>query len=109
MPIIPLHLSESTNGEPIEVTATSSPGDLVHVAAANSGEIDEIYIDIAPASSTAKVEVEFGSTDSVEITLSPDVGYFRVVPGWRLANGAEVRVYSDNNVLVIGWVNRMVP
>lgn len=109
MALTPLHLSGSTKGEPIEITATGTPGDLVHTATNVAGALDEIYLYVSGAA-TAEVAVEFGSTDAIVVVAElQDKGLYQILPGLRLGDGAEVRVYADASVFVTGWVNRMEP
>lgn len=108
MAITPLHLSGSTNGEPILVNTTSSPGAVVHTVSNVSG-VDEIYLDVAAMGTDAVVSVEFDSTNVSPVTVVAGNGYYRIIPGYRMGNGGVVRVYADEDVLVQGWVNRLEP
>lgn len=108
-------LSASRDGRGIKVTATASPGSLIHTAldsiAAN--EWDEIFIQAVNTSgSAAKLTVEWGGASSpddlIEITILAESGFTEVIGGNILQNGAAVRAFAAQaNVIVLhGYVNR---
>lgn len=108
-------LSASTDGRGIKVTATASPGTSIHTATPSSAanEWDEVWIKAVNTSGSAvKLTVEWGGTtapeDLVEITIPPEQGFYEVIPGHVLQNGAVVRAFADSaDVLIIhGFVNR---
>ena len=108
-------LSASSNGRGIKVTATASPGSLIHTAldsiAAN--EWDEVFIQAVNTSGSAvKLTVEWGGASSpddlIEITIPAESGFTEVIGGNVLQNGAAVRAFAAQaNVNVLhGYVNR---
>ncbi len=108
-------LSASDDGRGIKVTATASPGTLIHTAldsiAAN--EWDEVWIKAVNTSSAAvKLTVQWGGTtlpdDEVEVTIPAESEFTTVIPGHVLQNGKAVRAFAAAaNVIVLhGYVNR---
>jgi len=105
-------VSESTNGRPIKVVATSSPGTLIHTALAGTESQENIWVWAVNTDSTARtLTVQWGGTtapdDAVPITIQPNEGIVLVVPGAPLNNGVLVKAYasSANVINIIGWVN----
>ena len=108
-------LSGSRDGRGIKVTATASPGSLIHQALGSvaANEWDEIFIQAVNTSSLAvKLTVEWGGTSSpddlIEITIPAERGFTEVITGNVLQNGAIVRAFAEQaNVIVLhGYVNR---
>lgn len=101
-------LSESTNGRPIKVTATSTPGTLIHTAVAGTVDKEEIYLyAVNTDSSDHTLTIEFGGTtspdDLIPVTLEANKGLYLVIPGWTLQNGLEIRAFADGaNVVNVG-------
>ncbi len=109
-------LSGSTNGRPIKVVATATPGTLVHTAVAGTSSIDEVWIYCNNTdASDRKLTIEFGGVsapdDLIEVDIPSESGPVLVVPGLPLQNGLAVRAFgAAGNVLIItGYVNRIVP
>lgn len=104
-------LSGSTNGRPIQITTTASPGTLIHTAHATS--VDEIYIYACNTSDKNKLLfIEFGGTlssDLINVNIKRNAGLILVIPGSPLTNSTIVRAYAeDANVInIVGWVNRI--
>src|SRR3990172_2037784 len=91
-------LSGSTNGRPIPVTATASPGTTLHTVATAAGTLDELFIDAYnSATNDRDLVVEFGGTATAEhlwYTIRPHLGPYRIVAGARLtATGTPVRAF----------------
>ncbi len=105
-------LSGSTNGRPIKVTPTSTPGETIHTA--HASDQDEIWLYAVNTDSTArKLTIEFGGTtapdDLIEITIQPESGPVLVIPGLILSGGLIVKAFcaTADVVLLVGWVNRI--
>jgi hypothetical protein len=107
-------LSASVDGRGIKVSATASPGTLIHQAL-NSvavNEWDEVTIRVVNQSvNTVKLSIEWGGTsvdDQVELTVPGESGFITVIPGHVLQNGVGVRAFASvADVLVVhGFVNR---
>lgn len=109
-------LSGATNGRPIKVVATSTPGTTIHTAVSGTtaGQYDEIWV-WAFNSDTVdrKLTIEFGGTtspdDTIEKTITAEAGLTLIVPGLLLNNGCIVRAFaaSANVVMCVGYVNQI--
>jgi hypothetical protein len=108
-------LSGSTDGRGIKVTATASPGTLIHTSLSNiaANEWDEVWLRAVNTSgSSVKLTIEWGGTtapdDQVEITIPAESGFTEIIPGHVLQNGAQVRAFAATaDVIVLhGFVNR---
>ena len=108
-----LKLSESTDGKPIGVVATSSPGTNIHTADATA--LDEVWIyAVNKSSSDRTISIEFGGTgasDLVNRRLLIDPGGIElIIPGIPLTNSLIVKAFVDsgaNDVNILGFVNRI--
>jgi len=103
-------LSESTNGEAINATATSSPGTIVHTAINSGGDLDEVWLYVTNRdTSISVIVVEFGGTaegNQIIEKVDPQKTIL-IVPGIPLRGGAIVRVYSGGgDTTVFGYINR---
>ena len=107
-----LPLSASTNGKGILVSASASPGTIIHTSASGSA-YDEVWIyAMNTASATATLDIEYGGTataDLIELTLTGESGLVLVVPGLYLNNSQVVRAFasSTTTVSIHGYVNRV--
>jgi hypothetical protein len=105
--------SGSTNGRGVLVSASATPGTLIHTAVSGSASFDEVWIYCQNTSaSTAFLDVEFGGTstaDQIEIAIPGESGLILVVPGLFLNNSLPVRAYSSilNVLSMHGYVNRV--
>ena len=112
-----LTFSGSTDGRPIKVAATSSPGTTIHTGSATATTYDEIWIYAMNTDTTArKLTVQFGGTsspdDEIEVTIQPEAGLVTIVPGFPIKGNATplvVRAFAaTTNVITIhGFVNRI--
>lgn len=98
-------LSGSTNGRNIKVTATSTPGTLIHTAVAGTSSIDEITIYATNTSTSAvKLTIEFGGTtdpdDLIEVTIPAESGEQLVIPRLRLQNELIVRAFAGTTAVI---------
>lgn len=107
-------LSGSTNGQPILVAATSTPGTTIHTAVSGVSSLDEIWLYAQNTDTTPrKITIEYGGTTSpnnlFEITIQPEAGLTLVVPGLLLNNSLVVRAFAavTNVVTISGYVNRI--
>jgi len=107
-------LSASKDGRGIKVTATASPGTLVHEALSSiaANEWDEVWVRAVNTSgSPVKFTLEWGGTttdDQIEVTIPGEDGFHDVIPGHVLQNGKQVRAFAATaGVLIMhGFVNR---
>ena len=105
-------LSGSTSGRPISISATSTPGTLIHSAGATG--YDEVLMWAANVSGAwATLTVEFGGTGTADHLLKsfripPNSFPIRVADGQRLAGGLSVRAFSDvaGAINITGGVNK---
>lgn len=107
--------SASDDGRGIKVSATATPGTLVHEALSNiaANEWDEVWLRaINTSGSAVKLTIEWGGTaspdDLIEVTIPAEDGFTEVIPGHVLQNGKEVRAFADTADVIIlhGFVNR---
>ncbi|MGD9725422.1 MAG: hypothetical protein AB7L09_03450 [Nitrospira sp.] len=103
-------LSGSTNGRPIAVASTATPGTLMHTAHATA--IDEVWLYAVNTSGAPRtITIEFGgvtSGDLFTVSLDPDTGLALLVPGLPLTNSLVVGAFADAaGVNITGWVNRI--
>lgn len=113
-----LHLSGSTNGQPILVAATASAGTVVHTTGVSSSVIDEVWLYAHNTSTSAVVlTVEYGGTSNplnrILLSIPPQSGLTLVLPGLTLSGdgavGRVVRAFASttNVVTASGYVNRV--
>src|SRR5262245_34503498 len=90
-------LSGSTDGRPIPVAATSTPGTTLHTAHATA--IDEVHL-WAVNSDTVdrKLTLELGGTtapdDLVELTVPAETGLLLVLPGMPFSNSKVIKAFA---------------
>lgn len=108
-------LSGSTNGRPIAVAATATPGTLIHTAIASTIIFDEIWAWVTNRSgAAATLTLEFGGTansDHLTETLSIPANSppIAIVQGQVLNNSLNFRAFSGtaNALNISGFVNRI--
>jgi hypothetical protein len=105
-----MKLSSSTDGRPIKIAATATPGTTVHTA--GSG-IDIVYLQLCNTDTTArKVTIEWGGTtspdDTIELTIPPEGGIIEMPP-MLIQNSLVVKVFcaTANVVICGGYVERL--
>lgn len=108
----PVPLSGSTNGRPIPVVATATPGTLLHMADATA--LDEVYLYAANITAAAvSLTIQFGGIttgDSLVVTSIPaNSGPVQLAFGQRLTGAVEVRAFAAtaNAINMTGVVNRI--
>ena len=111
-----IELTGSTDGRPIKVAATATPGTTIHTAQATTGadNYDEIWLWAFNSDTTArKLTIEFGGTtspdDTFEQTIGAETGLTLVCPGLVLQNSLVVKAFcaTTNVVMLVGYVNRI--
>ncbi len=109
-----LILSGSTDGRPIKVAATASPGTTVHTAPASG--LDEVYLWLTNTDTVARtVTVQFGGTGDPDdaicktVSLPANSPPIPLIMGLPLQNSLVVKVFASaaNVVLASGYVNRI--
>lgn len=107
-------LSGSTDGRQIKVTATATPGTLIHTAVAGTtaGTFDEIWMYAHNTDSVDRViVVELGGVtnpdDRIVVSIPFQQGRFLVLDGAILQNGTVLRVFcaTANVINISGSVN----
>ena len=117
VPVVPVLLSGSSQGQPILVAATGTPGTAIHATGISATVFDEIWLYAQNSDTTdRKLTIEFGGTTSpnnlIEVTIPAESGPRLVVPGIRLtgtgAAATTTRAFcaSANVVTILGNVNR---
>jgi hypothetical protein len=112
-----LTLSGSTDGRPIKVAATATPGTTIHTASTVATTYDEIWLYAQNTDTTdRKLTIEFGGTSSpddlIEYTVKAENGLYLIVPGLVLKGNAVALVVkafaaTADVVTISGYVNRI--
>lgn len=105
-------LSGSTNGRPVKVAATATPGTTLHTAHATAK--DEVWLWATNTSGgTVKLTVELGGVtapdDLIEVGLAGESGLVLIAPGLPLSGSLVVKAFADsaNVINIVGYVNRI--
>lgn len=101
-------LSGSTNGRGIKITATATPGTLIHTAVSGTTNWDEIFLFVANTDTVErKLTIEYGGTtspdDLIEVPIPPESGLVAVLPGLIVNNGVAVRAFAASANVLIGF------
>lgn len=106
-------LSGSTNGRPIPVAATATPGTLIHTAVNVTGAVDQLFLSAVNTDTTdRKLTLEWGGTtapsDLIEITIPAEGGLRLVAAGIPLQSGLIVRAFAATAsvINIVGYVKR---
>ena len=110
-------LSGSTDGRPIKVAATATPGTTIHTGSATATTYDEIWLYAVNSDTTArKLTVQWGGTsspdDEIELTIAAESGLVLIAPGLLIKGNATplvVRAFAatTNVIMIHGYVNRI--
>lgn len=94
-------LSGSTNGKPIPVAATATPGTLIHTAGAGTSGFDEVWLYVSNVTGgAATLTIEWGGVSDPgdhlvkAYSVAANSAAVPIVTGQRLNNGLEVRAFS---------------
>lgn len=105
-------LSGSTDGRPIKVAATSTPGTTIHTTtASNSGDLDRVSLwALNTDTSAITLTVEWGGTTSPDdhanvIELQPNRKAL-IADGLPIANSLSIKAFAGtaNKVTITGTV-----
>lgn len=118
VPTVPVLLSGSSQGQPILVAATATPGTAVHSTGISATVFDELWLYAQNTDSAdRKLTIEWGGVTSpnnlIEVTVPFESGLVLVIPGLRLtgtgAAAVNVKAFcaTANVVTLTGNVNRM--
>lgn len=110
-------LSGSTNGMPIAVAATASPGTTIHTAVAGTtGQFDEIYFWASNVTaSPATLTIQWGGTTDptndlvYQYSIPANSPPIPIATGQVLQNGLLVKAWSGtaSAINLTGYVNRI--
>lgn len=110
-------LSGSTDGRPVLVAATSSPGTTIHTGSSTAATIQEIWLYASnPSGAQRTVTVQWGGTtspnDHITFVLPAQSGLVVVAPGLILKGNATplvVRAFADSasQVNISGYINEI--
>jgi hypothetical protein len=103
-------LSEGTNGLYVNITASGSPGNVIHTAINAGNQKDEIWLwGVTNAGTNSSIIIEWGGLDDVTDILSVGMpaanGEQLLVAGRSLAGGLEVRAYVNHAVASVSGLN----
>ncbi len=112
--ITKIHLSQSSNGGPIAISATSSPGDIIHLSGITSSTIDEIWLYATNNDNvTRSLTLEIGGISSMTLGISAQTGLSIILPGTIISGDGStssvIRAYSSATsvINVLGYINRI--
>lgn len=109
-------LSGSTNGKPIPVTATATPGTAIHTAQAGTSGFDEVYAWASNVTgAAATLTVEWGGTTDPgdhmvkQVSIPANSPPIPIMTGQVLQNGLVARAFSGtaSAINITGYVNRI--
>jgi len=109
-------LSGSTNGKPIPVAATATPGTLLHTAISGTSGFDEVYLWATNATgAAATLTIEFGGvTDPGDLitkalSIPANSEPIPIVTGQNINNALVIRAFSGtaSAINITGFVNRI--
>jgi hypothetical protein len=109
-------LSGSTNGRPIPVAATATPGTLIHTAVAGASAFDEVYIYASNVTgAAATLTLEFGGVGdpgdhlTKGYSIAANSGPIPIATGQRVQGGVPIRAFSATGsaINVTGFYNRV--
>lgn len=109
-------LSASSNGSPIPVVQTATPGTLIHTGVAGTIGIDEVYLRASNVTAAgATITVEWGSVADPgghtikNYQIPPYSPQIPIINGDPINNGQVVRAFSDtaSAINIMGFVNRI--
>lgn len=103
-------LSQGTNGAYVNITASGSPGTLIHTATSTGNQKDEVWLwGVNNTGTAASVVIEWGGTNDVTdvaaVGISAAQGEQLLIAGRSLAGGLEVRAYTDQTTATTSGVN----
>lgn len=110
-----LVLTGSTNGKPIKVAATSTPGTTIHTTVTGTVEIDQVFLWVSNTSaSAATLTIEWGGTTDPDhhlvkgYSVAANSGPVLIAQGLMMNNALVIKAFSGTaNVLnITGYVQR---
>jgi hypothetical protein len=117
--IAKIALSGSTQGRPIQVSATGTPGTTIHTTGISATVIDEIWLYATNNDTVSRnLTIEFGSTgtaNEISVAIPPKSGLSIIATGLVLRGdgsaGLTVAAFASatNVISLVGYVNRITP
>ncbi len=114
--VTPVLLSGSTDGKPIAVAATATPGTAIHTAPAGTDTTDYVWIQAVNIDTVDRsLTIEFGGTAAAQsiktITIPPNIGLYVVCENLPIRNGNAIAAFASaaNVINIVGRVTRMTP
>lgn len=110
-------LSGSTNGRPIPVAATATPGTLIHTAIGSTSGFDEIYLwvsNVTAAAATLTIEwggvTDPGDHATKQVSIPANSPPIPILAGIVLNNSLVCRAFSGtaSALNITGFVNRIL-
>jgi hypothetical protein len=111
-----LLLSGSTDGDPIKVAATATPGTAIHTGVSGSVSFDEVYLWVTNTDSVARtITIEWGGVTDPDHLVAKAVSIpansppIPLVAGLTINNGGLVKAFGSaaNVLLITGHVNQI--
>lgn len=109
-------LSGSTNGKPIPVAATATPGTTIHTAQSGTTGFDEVYAWVSNVTATAAtLTIEWGGTTDPgdhmvkAVSVPANSPPIPIVTGQVLNNALVMKAFSGtaSALNITGYVNRI--
>lgn len=117
--IAKLPLSGSTQGKPIAVAATGTPGTTVHTTGTSATIVDEVWVYVTNIDTVSRnLTIEYGGSGAaqrIEVAIPAKSGLSLVLTGLIITGTGSgtntiAAFASATNVLnLIGYVNRITP
>ena len=109
-----LPLSGSTNGRPIAILSTASPGTTLHTVSTATAIRDHVYGWVwNQATTQSELTIEWGGTstlDQMTLTIPARDGAYAVLPGAALIGATDIVVRAfataTNRLFAFGHVDR---
>lgn len=117
--IAKLPLSGSTQGKPIAVAATGTPGTTVHTTGTSATVVDEVWVYATNIDTVSRnLTIEYGGTGAaqrIEVAIPAKSGLSLVLTGLIMtgtgSSGNTITSFASaaNVINLIGYVNRITP
>lgn len=119
-----LPLSGSTQGQPVKITATATPGTLVHTTGTSATVVDRIYLwavntQAAATASSVLATIEFGGPTAPDFNIPTPIpgqaGPVLLLDGFPLLGSGTValtvKVFAATTAVIniVGYVLRVTP
>ena len=106
-------LSGSTDGRPIAISGTTSPGTAIHTAATATATFEEVWLWASNTATANRIlTLEWGGTATTDLvidTITAQDGMVQVSAGNLIHNSLVVRAYATatGGLNIQGFVNRL--